>query len=103
MEQLLDTEGEEDLGELEPEKGKGKGRRKTSEVIVRESLARNYVFFGEEGMKKIRGSFVVVVGLGGVGVRSVLGGNEDEADRVADAECGSDDAGAEWGTEDPLD
>ncbi|KAI5477742.1 ubiquitin-protein ligase molybdopterin-converting factor [Pseudohyphozyma bogoriensis] len=48
--------------------GKGrKGGKKTNEVIIRESLARNYVFFGDEGMEKIRGSFVVVVGLGGVG------------------------------------
>lgn len=55
-----------------PEKGKGmatatKPRKKTSEVIIREALARNYVFFGDDGMAKIRDSFVVVVGLGGVG------------------------------------
>jgi hypothetical protein len=51
-------------------KGKGAGgkaRKKTNEVIIRESLARNYVFFGEEGMEKIRSSYVIVVGLGGVG------------------------------------
>lgn len=45
----------------------GKGKRKTSEVIIREALARNYVYFGEEGMKSIRESFVIIVGLGGVG------------------------------------
>lgn len=76
VEQLLDAEDEDELGELSATQsgkaGKGKGRRKTSEVIVRESLARNYVFFGEEGMEKIRESFVVVVGLGGVGVRPAL-------------------------------
>lgn len=37
------------------------------EDLVREQLARNYAFFGEEGMAKIRGSNVVVVGCGGVG------------------------------------
>lgn len=42
-------------------------KRKVSEHLIRESLARNYVYFGEEGMEKIRGSFVVIVGLGGVG------------------------------------
>lgn len=41
--------------------------RKTSEHIIRESLARNYVYFGDEGMEKIRSSFVIIVGLGGVG------------------------------------
>lgn len=46
--------------------GGGKGR-KTSEVIIREALARNYVFFGEEGMARVRSGFVVVVGVGGVG------------------------------------
>lgn len=37
------------------------------EELVREQLARNYVFFGEEGMAKIRKGRVVVVGCGGVG------------------------------------
>lgn len=37
------------------------------EELVREQLARNYAFFGEEGMGKVRGSSVVVVGCGGVG------------------------------------
>jgi len=47
--------------------GLGAKVRKTSEIIVREALARNYVFFGDEGMSKVRSSFVVVVGVGGVG------------------------------------
>src|ERR1700742_5235628 len=38
-----------------------------NETIIREQLARNYAFFGEEGMNKIRGSRVAVVGCGGVG------------------------------------
>lgn len=38
-----------------------------NEELVREQLARNYVFFGEEGMAKIRKGKVVVVGCGGVG------------------------------------
>ncbi|KAI0372425.1 ubiquitin-protein ligase molybdopterin-converting factor [Pilatotrama ljubarskyi] len=37
------------------------------EELIREQLARNYAFFGEEGMAKIRKSSVVVVGCGGVG------------------------------------
>ncbi len=36
-------------------------------ALVREQLKRNYEFFGEEGMKDIINSFVVVVGIGGVG------------------------------------
>lgn len=38
-----------------------------SEELIREQLARNYAFFGEEGMAKIRQGTVVVVGCGGVG------------------------------------
>lgn len=38
-----------------------------SEELIREQLARNYAFFGDEGMDKIRRSKVVVVGCGGVG------------------------------------
>lgn len=45
----------------------GKGKKKTSEVIIREALARNYVFLGEDKMDQVRKKFVVVVGLGGVG------------------------------------
>ena len=37
------------------------------ESLIREQLARNYPFFGEEGMHKIRRGNVVVVGCGGVG------------------------------------
>ena len=35
--------------------------------LVREQLARNYAIFGDEGMERIRGGSVVVVGCGGVG------------------------------------
>ncbi|KAI0752645.1 ubiquitin-protein ligase molybdopterin-converting factor [Daedaleopsis nitida] len=38
-----------------------------NEELVREQLARNYAFFGEDGMAQIRKSTVVVVGCGGVG------------------------------------
>ncbi|CAE6461225.1 unnamed protein product, partial [Rhizoctonia solani] len=41
--------------------------RRYDETIVKEMLARNYAFFGEEAMKKVRGGRVVVVGCGGVG------------------------------------
>lgn len=37
------------------------------EELIREQLSRNYVFFREEGMAKIRQGRVVVVGCGGVG------------------------------------
>ncbi|CAM9790110.1 unnamed protein product [Heterosigma akashiwo] len=36
-------------------------------VIEKELFSRNVGFFGEEGQAKIRGAYVVVVGLGGVG------------------------------------
>ncbi|KAH7928885.1 ubiquitin-protein ligase molybdopterin-converting factor [Leucogyrophana mollusca] len=35
--------------------------------LIREQLARNYAFFGDEGMAHIRAGTVVVVGCGGVG------------------------------------
>ncbi|ODV63882.1 tRNA threonylcarbamoyladenosine dehydratase ASCRUDRAFT_30476 [Ascoidea rubescens DSM 1968] len=38
------------------------------EDLIREQLARNYVFLGEEGVNKLRkDTFIVVVGVGGVG------------------------------------
>jgi hypothetical protein len=35
--------------------------------IIREQLARVYSFFGEEGMRRVRGGKVAIVGCGGVG------------------------------------
>jgi tRNA A37 threonylcarbamoyladenosine dehydratase len=40
---------------------------KHDEELIREQLARNYAFLGENGMKKVRNLSVVVVGCGGVG------------------------------------
>lgn len=40
---------------------------KTTPDLVLEQLARNRVFLGDDGLSKVRGSFVVVVGCGGVG------------------------------------
>ncbi|KZT08135.1 uncharacterized protein LAESUDRAFT_736059 [Laetiporus sulphureus 93-53] len=37
------------------------------EELIREQLARNYAFFGDESMAKIRKGTVVVIGCGGVG------------------------------------
>ena len=37
------------------------------EAIIKEQLARNTVFLGEDGIDKVRKSFVIVVGVGGVG------------------------------------
>lgn len=34
---------------------------------MREQLARNYAFLGEEGVARVRGASVVIVGCGGVG------------------------------------
>jgi tRNA A37 threonylcarbamoyladenosine dehydratase len=38
-----------------------------AEHLVREQLARNYAFLGEEGVARVRRSSVVIVGCGGVG------------------------------------
>ncbi|KAF5348024.1 hypothetical protein D9758_010036 [Tetrapyrgos nigripes] len=37
------------------------------ESLIREQLARNYAFFGDKGMEKVRKGSVAVVGCGGVG------------------------------------
>ncbi|KAF9400680.1 hypothetical protein BGX21_003747 [Mortierella sp. AD011] len=51
------------------------------EELVSEQLARNIAFLGEEGVQKLRNSFVIVVGAGGVGswaasmlIKSGIGG-----------------------------
>ncbi|VVT57920.1 uncharacterized protein SAPINGB_P005947 [Magnusiomyces paraingens] len=36
-------------------------------TLIDEQLARNRVFLGEEGYEKVRGTFVVIIGAGGVG------------------------------------
>ncbi|KAK9475825.1 hypothetical protein V1514DRAFT_338877 [Lipomyces japonicus] len=43
------------------------GRIEYDPALIDEQLARNRVFLGEDGLQKIRESFVVVVGCGGVG------------------------------------
>ena len=35
------------------------------EELIKEQLSRNYLFLGDEGMTKVRSSFVIIVGLGG--------------------------------------
>lgn len=45
----------------------GSGPGEHNEDLIREQLARNYAFFGEEGMQTARRGSVVVVGCGGVG------------------------------------
>ena len=44
-----------------------KNTRTIPECLLREQLARNYAFYGEEGMNRIRQATVIVVGVGGVG------------------------------------
>ena len=48
------------------------GRVPYDEGLIREQLARNYAFFGEEAMHRIRGGQVVIVGCGGVGSYAAL-------------------------------
>ncbi|KAF9534548.1 hypothetical protein BGW38_010453, partial [Lunasporangiospora selenospora] len=38
-----------------------------NEDMIREQLSRNIAFLGEEGVEKLRNSFVIIVGAGGVG------------------------------------
>ncbi|CDZ96807.1 ubiquitin-protein ligase molybdopterin-converting factor [Phaffia rhodozyma] len=54
--------------------GDKSGGKKTqfSEELIREQLARNYVFLGDEAMVKVRNSYVVIVGCGGVGSWAAL-------------------------------
>lgn len=42
------------------------------ESLIKEQLARNIAFLGEEGVNKLRNSFVIIVGAGGVGSWAVL-------------------------------
>ncbi|KAI0062474.1 hypothetical protein BV25DRAFT_1916005 [Artomyces pyxidatus] len=56
--QQVNTAGEVDISEVSIG---------YDEDLVREQLARNYAFFGEDGMRKVRGASVVIVGAGGVG------------------------------------
>ncbi len=51
------------------EEDKGVRVRNTAEEdeIKKEQFSRNIAFFGSDGQEKVHGSFVVVIGLGGVG------------------------------------
>ncbi|CAO1626485.1 unnamed protein product [Sympodiomycopsis kandeliae] len=42
------------------------------ESLMREQLARNFAFLGDEAMSKLKDAFVIVVGLGGVGSHTAL-------------------------------
>ncbi|KAL7269858.1 hypothetical protein RUND412_007457 [Rhizina undulata] len=42
-------------------------RGEWDEDLILEQLARNRVFLGDEGLRKVRGSFIIIVGCGGVG------------------------------------
>lgn len=46
--------------------------RQFDEDLIQEFLARNYAFFGPQGMQDIRSASVVVVGCGGVGSWAAL-------------------------------
>lgn len=53
--------------EVPKEKRVTQTNKNYSEELIREQLTRNYAFLTEDGMAKIRGQRVVVVGCGGVG------------------------------------
>lgn len=42
------------------------------EELIKEQLARNYVFLKDDGMTKLRAAFVIVVGCGGVGSHATV-------------------------------
>jgi hypothetical protein len=46
---------------------KGAEQTEENEVLIKEQLSRNLAFLGEEGLDKVRNSFVIIVGCGGVG------------------------------------
>lgn len=48
------------------------GRRRLPDHIRQEQLSRHELYFGQEGMRQIRSSRVVVVGLGGVGSHAAI-------------------------------
>ncbi|KAJ7594381.1 hypothetical protein C8J56DRAFT_436001 [Mycena floridula] len=49
------------------EDGESLAKMTYTEELIKEQLTRNYAFFGDEAMAKIRGGSVVIIGLGGVG------------------------------------
>jgi hypothetical protein len=68
----LNSIGAEDMsggggGSKETQIARQAKRGEYDEELVMEQLARNRVFFGDEGMDRIRNGFVIVVGAGGVG------------------------------------
>jgi hypothetical protein len=66
----LNSIGAEDIsggGSKETQIARQAKRGEYDEELVMEQLARNRVFFGDEGMQRIRNGFVIVVGAGGVG------------------------------------
>ncbi|KAJ3159741.1 hypothetical protein HDU86_001391 [Geranomyces michiganensis] len=71
---IADFDDDSAAGALIGRGGAGGGADKPApalaEHLIREQLARNYAFLGEEGVTKVREAFVVVVGLGGVAMRS---------------------------------
>jgi hypothetical protein len=66
----LNSIGAEDISQSTPRDTAIAQRARKGEYdeeLVLEQLARNRAFFGDDGLSKIRGSFVIVVGAGGVG------------------------------------
>jgi len=66
----LNSIGAEDFSQTPRKENQIANRAKRGdydEELIMEQLARNRAFFGDEGIKKIRGAFVIVVGAGGVG------------------------------------
>jgi tRNA A37 threonylcarbamoyladenosine dehydratase len=65
--QLTQVSSTGSFGALESLYQKVTTERSIPDELIREQLSRHYSFLGEEGMQKLRHSFVIVVGLGGVG------------------------------------
>ncbi|CAK9783053.1 putative mitochondrion protein [Cutaneotrichosporon oleaginosum] len=61
------AESEESAPQTPFEKPEWKWQGEYDESLIREQLTRNYSFLGDESMRAIRDSYVVVVGCGGVG------------------------------------
>jgi len=66
-EHRLNAIGAEDLGHPIGNKNTPAQKADYDEELVLEQLGRNRTFFGDKGLWKIRRSFVIIVGAGGVG------------------------------------
>ena len=64
LREVLGTTIDSIIGHSEPSPS---GVLAYDEALIREQLSRNYSFFGDDSMKKVRNGRVIIVGCGGVG------------------------------------